>query len=241
MEAETLQLFDDYAGNRLSTEKLKEFEMRLEADQEFKKEFDEYIQIVNGIKEFERERLKEIMKDRKIRFINREPRNKIIYRAVAAAAIILILLVPAYIVYRTTTFTTRLTAEFYIKDPGLPVTMGASNNQLLGKAMIEYKDGNFQKSLDILNKLLVQNPANDTLNYYAGICNYELNNNTKAAEQFLRISSNESVFYFPSKYDLGLVYIKNRDFEKAKNVLNEVASGNSGTMKDKAEKLIGKL
>jgi FimV-like protein len=119
--------------------------------------------------------------------------------------------------------------------------MSAGTNPLLDQAMIDYKDGNYNQSLIKINQLLVSKPLNDTLNYYAGICCYEMNNNPKAIEHFQKLNSEESAYFFQAKYDLALAYIKSKDLENAKKTLKKITSANSGPLKEKAGQILEKL
>jgi FimV-like protein len=241
MEIETLLLFDDYVRGTLEGSVRKDLEARLRSDKDLKREFDNYVNIVIGINEFERERLKKVMKDPKVVFMHKNSSRKWILGLAGAAAILLVLLIPGYIIYRTTTYPSRLANEYYIKDAGLAVTMGAGVNPLLDQAMIEYKDSNFDQSLKKLGQLLASTPLNDTLNYYAGVCCYEMNDLPKAIEYFQKLISKESPYYFQAKYDLSLAFIKSKDLENARKALKEVSAGEAGPLKEKAGQLLEKL
>jgi FimV-like protein len=241
METETLQLFDSYARGTLAEAEKKNFEAKLVSDPEFKKEFEEYLHIVNGICEYEKEQIKAHMKDASHRQLEAHSTWRSMRGVAAAAAVILILVIPGYVIFRMTTSTSRLAKEYYIEDPGLPVVMGASTHSLLDQAMIEYKDKEFNKALEKLNMLLGSKPGNDTLNYYAGLCSYEINQNDNAISFFSKVGDPASAFYFQAKYNLALALIKKGDQETACKALQEVANGAAGSLKDKASELLNKL
>jgi|WetSurMetagenome_2_1015567.scaffolds.fasta_scaffold35717_3 tetratricopeptide (TPR) repeat protein len=241
MEPETLHIFDAYTRGQLSETEQKNFENRLQSDAELKKEFEEYIHIVNGINEYEQERIKTLIKDRKVYQMYNNRSWFSVKRVASIAAVVLILIIPGYIILRTTTLPSRLINEFYIEDPGLPVTMGASSHPLLEQAMLDYKDKQFEKSLLKINEMLMENPKNDTLNYYAGICYFELGQTDKAISCYEKLNQAESVYYFQAKYNLGLSYIQKRDYKNAITVLKEVVNGDTGPLKDKALELLNKI
>jgi tetratricopeptide (TPR) repeat protein len=241
MEPETLHIFDAYTHGQLSETEQRDFENRLQSDKELKKEFEEYIHIVNGINEYERERIKVMLKDRKIYQMHNDRSWFSVKRVASIAAVVLILVIPGYIILRTTTLPSRLVHEFYVEDPGLPVTMGASSHPLLEQAMLDYKDKQFEKSLLKINEMLMENPKNDTLNYYAGICYFELGQTDKAIGCYEKLNQVGSVYYFQAKYNLGLSFIQKRDFKNAITVLKEVADGDTGPLKDKALELLDKI
>jgi tetratricopeptide (TPR) repeat protein len=235
-DADFTDIFDEYTSGRLSGDALKDIEARLQADPDFNDEFERYKIAVEGISEFERERLRQLIKSRKTIYF----RPHYPARIMVTAAIILLLLVPSYIIYRTTTFTGRIISEYHTDDPGLPVTMGSVSDTGLMKAMNEYKDDQFDKALPLLDELLKEKPLNDTLNYYAGLCFFEMDSTSKAIACYLKVVSERSPYYYRAKYNLGLAYVKNNDFDQAMSVFNVVAKSDSD-LKDKAAAILEAL
>jgi tetratricopeptide (TPR) repeat protein len=240
MELETLHIFDAYTQGRLSETESKAFEARLVSDPELKKEFEEYIHIVNGVRAHEQEKIKKQLQQRGLH--RTEHGSWKAYRTVAAiAAVALLLIIPAYVIYRISTQSSRLASEYYIEDPGLPVTMGASANSQLNQAMVEYKDKQFQASLDKIMNLLSGKPDNDTLNYYAGICLYQLGETDKAIERFENVTDAGSAFYFRAKYNLAISLLKNGNSSEASMLLKAVSDDGPGTFREKATELLNKI
>ncbi len=241
MEQDTLHIFDAYSRGLMTEGEQKEFEARLTADPEFKAEFDEYIHIVNGVNAYERERLKTFIKDPKVRSLYGGGGWSSMRRVAAAAAIILVIVVPGYLIFRSTTYPSRLVKEYVVSDPGLPVTMGASTNPLLDQAMIEYKDGQYEASLLKIKQLLVGNPNNDTLNYYAGLCYFDTNKNKEALESFAKVAAQSSQYYLQARYNEGLTYIREDNLTAARASLSVVASSEASPLQAKAKELLGRL
>lgn len=241
MDAEILHIFDAYTQGTLPVAEQQAFEQRLKDEPELQKEFGEYLHIVSAVNAYERERIKSFLKDRQLRNLYRPDGWKAFRRVAAAAAIILLLVVPGYLFFRSTTYPQRLAKEFYIADPGLPVMMGASATPMLDQAMIEYKDGKYDETLIRLKQLLVSSPANDTLNYYAGICCYELLKNDEAIGYFRKISGSGSPYYFIARYNEGLALLRDGKKQEAKGLFQLVAAGESGPLKEKAQQLLDKM
>lgn len=241
MDTENLHIFDAYSKGLLSEFDRLAFENRLELDPALKEEFNEYLHIVNGINAWEHERLKTFMKDKQLRSLYRADNWNAFRRAAVAAAVILIVAIPGYIIFRTTTYPQRLVKEFYIADPGLPVVMGASVNPLLDRAMLDYKDGQYTESLEQLLQLLAVSPDNDTLNYYIGICYFETLKNAEAIDHFKKVGEPGSRYYYMARYNEALALIRDGQKEAAKTCLMIVAGGDSGPFKTKAQELLKKI
>lgn len=239
MEAETLQRFESYAFDLMSESEKQAFEADLVSDPGLKAEFEEFLHIVNGIRAYEREKIRGMMRESKLRSLQGGWSS--LRRVAVAAAIILLLVIPGYVIFRMTTVTSRLAKEYYIEDPGLPVKMGASTNRLLDEAMIEYKDKQYRDALEKIGILKADSPDNDTLNYYAGICHFELGENEKAVQSFSSIVNQESNYYYQAKYNLGLAFIKLGKTEDAISALREVAEKGQDQLRLNAMEILEKL
>jgi len=247
MDITTLTLFDSYYKDMLPAQERTEFEKRLETDSELKKEFDNYSVLVDGISMYERERIKNILKssstaaDGRAKHIEQHSRISMRRIYYAAAATLLLLMIPGYFVYQNMTFNKRMYNEFYVKDSGVPVVMGSTNNSAFNSAMIEYKDANYKTALALFNQLRTNDNYNDTLNFYSGLCYLETDNPEKAADLFKKVTESESnYFYYPANYYLGLTYVRLDQISNAIGPLKTV-SGSSHYLNAKAKELLQEL
>lgn len=236
------QTFDDFITGKMDAKQQAEFEARLEQDESFRKEYMRHICLVEGINQYERERLKQFITGRsghsKIRN-NRPTRSlKILF---AAAAVIFLLLIPSFVIYKNIRFPFRIYKQFYFEDPGLPVVMGNTAYAGMDEAMTAFKAKNYNGALLKLETLAASDQKNDTINYYSGICYLQTNQAAKAISCFDKIGSAASPYYYLSKYFTGLGYIKLRDYSKAQEVLTEVLKCGDCFVADKARKLIEEL
>ena len=237
--------FDDFYQGKLTPEEKSIFEEKLISDSELKKEYDIFLSFVTGIKLFEIDRLKQLLNEKKEEskfkinpYVKAKSFRKIYF---AAAASIIILLIPGYFLYQKLNSNQRLYNEYIYQYNGMPVLMGATNNVDFNKGMIEYKDQKYDKALVYFNQLLAINPNNDTLNYYSGN-SYLYSDKTEAAIQaFTKVNSKQSAFYYPANYNLALAYIKIKETEKAKAILSEISQSNEHFLCEKAKKLLEKL
>ena len=237
--------FDDFYHGKLTPEESSVFEAKLISDSELKKEYDIFQSFVSGIKLYERDRLKELLKEKseesrlKINPYVKAKSFKTFY--FAAAASIIILLIPGYFLYQKLNFNQRIYSEYVYQDSGIPVLMGATNNVDFNKGMIEYKDQNYDKALVFFNQLLTSNTNSDTLNYFAGNSYLYSDNPEAAIISFSKVNSKKSAFYYPANYNLALAYIKVKKTDKAKHILTEISESNEHFLCEKAKKLLEQL
>ena len=140
-----------------------------------------------------------------------------------AAICILILGIGAY-------FTVQNTTKNYYKtyadtDHGLPVFMSIEKN-VLDNWMLEYKDKNYVNALKTGIQLLKENPGNDTICYYLGVIQLELNHPTQAYRYFSTINTNKSSFSEQSTWLTAICWIYT-DKPKAKSMLEAIAHSDS--------------
>lgn len=120
----------------------------------------------------------------------------------------------------------ELYAEYYEKEIGLPVLMGATDNVLFAESMNTFKAGEYENALVGFEELLKVEINNDTLQYYIGCSYMELGKTDIAIEQFLSVN-NTSVFLDKADYRLALLFIKKGQFGLAKGKLDEITSDKS--------------
>ena len=123
--------------------------------------------------------------------------------------------------------------KYIYQDGGLPITMGITTNIDFTQGMIEYKDKKYDKAISLFEKL----GENDTIDYYIGNSYLYLNNPEKAS---LFLSKDNKGFYYQSRYNLAICYIKINQIEKAKSILMEI-SKSEHFLCDKAKKLLEEI
>lgn len=120
-------------------------------------------------------------------------------------------------------------------DPGLPVFMSI-NKHSLDQWMLEYKDRNYQKSLKTGMLLLNENPNNDTIQYYLGVIQLELNRPKQAFHYFSKINTEKSAFSEQTSW-LKAISCMYANQPKAKQMLETIAQSDS-YYKAKAKELL---
>lgn len=116
----------------------------------------------------------------------------------------------------------QLFAAHFTPDPGLPTTMSASDNYEFFNAMVSYKQGNYQKAIEVWQTLIKEKPSNDTLNYFIGVAHLANNNEVEAisflqwAAEHPKSNFSEEIYHY-----LGLAHLKNGDKEIAIKALEK--------------------
>lgn len=135
--------------------------------------------------------------------------------------------------------TSKSTKNYYKtyadSDPGLPVFMSIEK-RVLDQWMLTYKDQNYPKALKTGIELLKENPTNDTIQYYIGVIQLELNHPMQAELYFSKINTQKSVFSEQTTWLKAICSIST-DKVKAKKMLETIAQSDS-FYKTKAKELL---
>jgi len=110
-------------------------------------------------------------------------------------------------------------------DHGLPVFMSIEKN-ILDNWMLEYKDKNYVNALKTGIQLLKENPGNDTIYYYLGVIQLELNHPKQAQHFFSTIDTTQSSFSEQTTWLTAICWIYT-DKPKAKSMLETIARSHS--------------
>lgn len=212
------------------------FEQKLNNDSEFKTIVEDIHTTLLGIEaqalrekldDFHQELPKQIKTetpDPKVRFLN--------FRRLAVAAMTVIALGSLW--YFTGSSNDRLYEQHFRPDPGLPTTMGNSDNFEFYDAMVNYKTGDYDKAISKWNVLHEKSPKNDTITYFLGAA-YLANDMEDKAIPLLTdvVNSAGSAFDDDAYYYLGFAYLKKEDMAKAKDNFEKSSMENAKTILSK--------
>lgn len=140
-----------------------------------------------------------------------------------AAIFIVILSIGSYIWFQNST--TNYYKTYTEKDLGLPVFMSINKNTL-DAWMLDYKDKRHTKALQTGLRLLKESPSNDTILYYIGVLQLELNAPLKAEKFLSKIDLQKSVFS-DKVFWLRTICKMYSDKTTAKKMLVDIASSTS--------------
>ncbi|HRH65475.1 MAG TPA: hypothetical protein PLU53_04200 [Bacteroidia bacterium] len=248
---DNIELIEAYVEGRLSPDEILRVKQLLQNDPEFREEYDLYCAIVKGIKI---NRDKFIIRD-KLQQLDKEldsgkssgifPMTKqylFANRYAIAAGLVLVLLASSLTAYYAYFSPRAVFTENYIQDPGLPVLMGSDENLKVGQAMNFYKTGDLQSSFRLLNQLYVENPGNDTLQYYNGVLLLSLDKPADAIRYFQACLSNASSnFHADAEYRLATAYFLDGQKALAKNIFTAIAGSNANPYRDSAVQFLKNL
>ncbi len=113
----------------------------------------------------------------------------------------------------------KLFETHFQPDPGLPTTMGSTNDFSFYEAMVHYKKGDFKLAIAKW-ETLSQTTKGDTLTYFIGVAHLANANENLAIKYLKPLSQKPSnPFAQETDYYLGLAYLKSNDISNAKKLL----------------------
>jgi tetratricopeptide (TPR) repeat protein len=102
----------------------------------------------------------------------------------------------------------RLYAEYAYSDPGLPVPMSAGDTYDFYDAMVDYKTEDYRSAIAKWEKLLEQEPENDTLRYYIGASYFNLESFMDSEKYLREIARTGSAFRYRAQFMMILTDLK---------------------------------
>ncbi len=231
IQQQELELIESFLGDKLSKEEKMTFEKSIKEDQLLAQKVADIKEILQGIEEgVLKNQLnsyhKEITpvsasKSENLHVIKlqKKSNNRVLLYLIAASLVVAFGL---FFILNESGSTEKLYATYFDPDPGLPTTMGSSDNYPFFDAMVNYKQGDYKKAISKWEVLEKKAPENDTINYFLGVAYLADNNEVKAIPYLNKtINSSNSVFADDAYYYLGLAYIKSNKIEQAKQAFKK--------------------
>ncbi len=253
-------IIENYLRETLSESENKDFLSRVESDSNFKKKFllekqlfetlseDEWSfgnhnpKDINGYKElFESAETKDL--EKVIRNVNNDyqkPKGNLIKWLLSSAATIAVLVTIYTLSIKPTSNEELYTA--YINKTELPsLIVRGENQEKLALAQQYFESHEYDKAFEIFEKELEIVKNNDASIYlYMGISQLELNKISEAEEIFDTLIKSDLIDAPKGKWYKALLYVKNNNIDKAKQLLTEIINSSSYNSKQ-AEKLLQEL
>lgn len=211
---EEFELIDDYLQNELQGANLIAFEHQLKHDVVLQEKVKELQLLQLAIAESSLEADLET-------FYKQQPIHKLkdtksFSLKIIALAVSMTLIIGFAFYYFLLQNKQALYTQYYKPDPGLITAMGSSDQYEFQKAMVEYKNGEYNSAIEAWKNQLKTNPQNDTLLYFLGAA-YQANRNKDSAASYLLKVANfpNSAFHNDANWYLGLIYIQNKQKDKA--------------------------
>ena len=236
---EKVELIESYFDGALSPIELKEFQLKMENDPEFRDEVSFFKEVNTAITE------DDISKLRKKLNSLFQPKEKIIKLKTtlsiigsSAAAALLLFTWKAY----GPTNTNKLYNKFFEPYEADFINRSVENinksNTEFG--LLLYENGNYEEAYHIFQNYLQDNYNNQTIKFFAAISALETDRTEEAIAALIEIiESDDALFEVKAKWYLSLAYIKEDEVENASKYLKELAA-TPNDYQDKAEDLLRK-
>ena len=214
---EDLHLIDQYLAEELSPETRTLFETRLASEPLLVEQVKELKLLRIGIQEQAiSQRLTDFHQQLTTTKKPAAPAVALWKRLAVAAAVLAAVLIPFLLLKDDKSGTEKLYASYFTPDPGLVTAMGNTSNYNFEKAMVDYKEQQYDSAITAWSALLAQNPQSDTLQYFLGAA-YQAKRDNKTAITYLEkiIKLPASVFYRDACWYLGLALLKEKQTARA--------------------------
>lgn len=228
---EESEIIDKYLKGDLDGEQLSRFSKTLQTNSELQRKLALRNLIIAGISQSYTEELRSKLAD-----FDRSLENKKRFQfSWKMAAVFAILIISGSIFYFSIQKLNPY--DFDIVEPGLPNAMGAKNTIELNNVMNAFKAGDYEASGQAFEKLLIDNPENDTLLYFAGLCNFRTKKNELAIQKWNQIAAS-STFFAKTEYRLAIAYWSIGDEKRAIELLKRIKSEESNSLNEQAQKAL---
>lgn len=237
-ETQATQFFEDserYLTDAMTFSERAAFDEKLTTNPAFLSKFKEHKALILGI---ESAVLKEQLQHYHASF--KTGRDKKTFTAKKAPSYLwfgmaasLVVLLGIFFFFNNSNHADALFAKHFVPDPGLPTTMGASENYTFFDGMVNYKREEYKTAITKWESLYETKANNDTLNYFLGVAQLA-NENALEAIPYLEkvVPEKESMFQVDIHHYLGLAYLKTGSIEKAKHNLQKSKKAESAEILD---------
>lgn len=223
---EQFELIEKYIQGQLSESEVQAFEQRLTTEPELKAEVDmvrDMILVVevDGLKQSLRGRT--IGEEAKVVSMKKSEKNGFNIRNWAVAASFLAFVACGWWMMSQNKGDSDqvLFADAFYTDPGLPTKMSETAQYDFYDAMVEYKQGHYQKAIDVWSKI-DSGIGQDTLDYYIAIAHLNKGDKQVAFEQLSGLPESSSLSDKAKWYQLQIL-IENKDYDKAKSLIETIS------------------
>lgn len=128
--------------------------------------------------------------------------------------------------------------QYYIKESGLPSLMTAKKTNW-DELMQLYKSNQFEKAFALSEKIQIQKPKNDTINYFQAVIAYNLKKYAVAKDGFEKVTKNkQSTFYNDAEFRLGFALKHLSQNQESKLQFEMVKANNNNPYSDEAVKVL---
>lgn len=220
-----------YLDGELSENEKQLFEKELKTDNELNELYKVHQEINKYINDREAHTIKAKLAEARIRYDNRELKKKKLKRFYRAAAIFIVLVSVAGIIFWLTNSDTPLTNNElysqYYTTYSTTIEYRNDTSVLTGDyyiALSEYDKGAYEQALIYFEEIIQKEQNGSSAQFFAGICCMEMGEFDRAIQYFkATINSNNTLFIDQARWFLALCYVRTGDIEKARSILNDLS------------------
>lgn len=167
---------------------------------------------------------------------SKAPVKKVSFKWWYAAAAVLALVAATWFYQSRTVTPGKLFAGYFHADPGLPVAMSSTSEYGFYDGMVSYKEGDYDKAIEIWTGLKEKGLLTDTLQYYTGVASINKNDFEAAVQHLLPVAESKTgEWRSKAVWYLALAYIKTNRISEAMQWLRRLQNNSE------AESLIREL
>lgn len=213
---------DRYFRNEMSEEERKEFLIKIENDEELKRQFDQHKDLVKAIQFSSLGNLKDQLKEKEKEYTP-TPKKSFIYLKMAAGICLLAISTWFIVEFsKTSSSPNKLYADNYEPYPNIVNPLNRSSDAISKDPYALFELGEYNEALSILKTY----NQTDTVLFYTGQVHLALNQNTPAIESFEKIQTS-SMFADATMWYKALAYLAEGKATEAKEVLSSISKGES--------------
>lgn len=123
---------------------------------------------------------------------SKAPVKKVSFKWWYAAAAVLAAVAATWFYQSRTVTPDKLFAGYFHADPGLPVAMSSTSDYGFYDGMVSYKEGNYDKAIEIWTGLKEEGLLTDTLQYYIGVASINKNDFEAALQHLLPVAESKT-------------------------------------------------
>jgi tetratricopeptide (TPR) repeat protein len=242
MKPETVEQIEQYLHDEMQPQERKDFELRLAADEELRKEFELYNSINTTMSASPNENaLRKTLEQMNKKYFAEDTvvRKGSFKKWLAVAASLVFIIAISFYFLSNKPSAEKLYAQ-YAQHEALNIQLrGNAVDSLKEKAAIAFNNKNYNGALPLLETSLQQQPGDVQIQFSLAICYLEAGKFIDAEKIFLQIETGQSAYADAAKWYLALTALKQNDLVKCRSRLNSISS--SSAYFTKAKGLLEKI
>jgi len=235
---EELERIERFITGAMAQQEASAFAGELSTDVVLQEKTEEVKLLLSGINEFSLEqKLESFHKEIKPPASKKNVRVIPLRRLLVAASVIVVVSLSLWWFFQSQNTNDKIYGRYYSPDSGLATMMSSSSRYNFDKAMVEYKNGEYDKAITAWQNLLKTKSNDDTLHYFIACASQAKKDYESAIENFQQVVKNPaSAFYKDACWYLGLVYLKKGESVQAEEYIKRSDRPEAETVLKKIEK-----